>query len=280
MTQPSPIFIKKASGEKVAFEPQKLLNSLTKAGAVPEVAEVILKQIESELRPGMSTARIYQRAFNLLRKSSRPLAAKYKLKRAVMELGPSGYPFEQYVGALLERQGYKVKVGVTVMGKCVSHEVDVLAEKDNHRLAIECKFGAKAGKRLDVKVPLYIRSRVNDLIDAWREEPGGKDLIYEGWIVTNGMFSGDAQEYGTCSGMTLVSWDFPQHSNLKIRIERSGLYPVTTLVTLTKAEKKILLDKGIILIKSLLDHPHLLESLNVSPTRRKRAQEEIEALCM
>jgi len=273
-----PILITKASGERVPFEPAKMRESLMRAGALPETAERIVSEVQTELKPYISTRKLYQRAFNLLRKHSRPLAAKYKLKRAVMELGPSGYPFEQYIGALMRAQGYQVQVGVQVEGRCVMHEVDVLAEKDDRRLAIECKFGATSSKRLDVKVPLYIRSRVQDLFDAWQAQSGGESRQYEGWIITNGDFSSDARAYGVCAGLRLIAWNFPSRGNLKDLIEHSGLYPITTLVTLTKAEKKHLLERDLVLVRHLRDQPQQLEPLHLSKSRLRKVSEEIEVL--
>lgn len=271
--------VTKANGVKVPFEPEKLLNSLAKAGALPDTAQKILEKVSEDMPSGVSTRRIYRHAFNELRKHSRPLAAKYKLKQAVMELGPSGYPFEHFIGELLKRHGYQVTVGVQVEGKCISHEVDVLGDKGSHRIAVECKFGATNNKRLDVKISLYIRSRVQDLVDRWKAEPGGEDRTYQGWIVTNGTFSSDAAEYGVCAGLKLMGWNFPRQGNLKDFIEQTGLYPITTLITLTKAEKKELLKQDVVLVKHLQEKPELLEQMNLSNTRMRKAMEEVEVLC-
>lgn len=270
--------ITKSSGEQVPFEPDKMRQSLLRAGALPETATRIVQEIERNLQPGISTRKIYQRAFNLLRKTSRPLAAKYKLKRAVTELGPSGYPFEQFVGALLHAQGYEVQVSVYATGRCISHEVDVLAEKGQTRIAIECKFGATMHKRLDVKVPLYIRSRFQDLVEGWQQEEGGQERDYQGWIVTNGAFTSDAQQYGVCSGLRLIAWNFPERGNLKQLIEHSGLYPITALITLTKAEKRQLLKQDVVLVRHLRDHPEVLTPLDLSSSRQRKLTEEIEEL--
>lgn len=279
MSQASSLIVTKANGERVPFDGSKLVHSLSRAGAPPDVAERIRQEITQDLHTGISTRRIYQQAFNLLRKYSRPLAAKYKLKRAVRELGPSGYPFEHFVGALLQRHGYEVQVGVQVEGRCITHEVDVLGDKDGHRIAVECKFGATNHKRLDVKVSLYIRSRVQDLIDRWQSEPGGDSRSYQGWIVTNGSFSADAAEYGTCAGLKLMGWNYPRQGNLKDFIEHTGLYPITTLITLTKAEKKELLQQNLVLVQHLHEDPRPLEALQLSPSRLRKTREEIEALC-
>ena len=90
------ILITKSSGVKEKFSPNKLKQSLIRAGASNLVIKKIEKEICKIIYPGISTKEIYKRAFSLLRKESAHMAAKYKLKKAILELGPSGYPFEKY----------------------------------------------------------------------------------------------------------------------------------------------------------------------------------------
>jgi hypothetical protein len=47
-----------------------------------------------------------------------------------MDMGPSGHPFEHFVGELLRAQGYVIQISQIVQGACVAHEIDVVAEKD------------------------------------------------------------------------------------------------------------------------------------------------------
>jgi hypothetical protein len=135
-TQRTSIEITKANGKTSLFDPVKLWNSLTKAGARDETAHAIVDAISHELYPGISTRKIYRRAFKLLKERSRHLAARYNLKNAIMQLGPSGYPFEKFIGELLRHQGYTVLVSVTIEGKCVSHEDDVVAEKEHQHFMV------------------------------------------------------------------------------------------------------------------------------------------------
>lgn len=273
------IKIKKASGEEVYYDPSKLEHSLFKAGATKATAQQIMRQVEKELYPGIPTYKIYQRAFSILRKEGRAMAARYKLKRAIMELGPSGFPFERYIGELLKKRGFDTQVGVHVKGRCISHEVDVLGDNGKLRIAVECKFGAKPGKRLDVKVPLYIDSRFRDIAQKWSSQKEHSAKKIEGWIVTNGEFTEDAQNYGSCSGLHLISWSFPKRGNLKDLIDASGLYPLTSVTSITKKEKKLLLSDGLVLAKNLLDQKSRLEEMDIPPTRVKRAYKELEELC-
>lgn len=273
------LHITKASGELVPYDGKKLRQSLTKAGADELTVREIAEEVEATLVPGISSRKIYQKAYALLKKNGRPCAAKYKLKSAVMELGPSGYPFERFVGEILKKQGFEVKVGVVMQGKGITHEVDVFGVKGNRQIMVECKFGNTASKKVDVRVAMYIHSRFRDLRNEWKENPDFRGREYEGWIVTNSRFTEDALNYGTYYGMNLVSWGFPKEGNLRDLIEAENLYPITTLTSLTKKEKQKLLDKGIVLCRDLLGKDELLKSLNIRPTRINKAYQEIEGLC-
>ncbi len=272
------IHITKASGILAPFKKEKLKQSLLRAGANSEQADEVVSKILALLVEGMSTHKIYKTAFRLLKKSSRPMAARYKLKQAILELGPSGYPFEQFVAEILTYQGYKTQVGVIVQGHCVSHEVDVIAKKDNHHVMIECKFHNKQGYVCDVKIPLYIQSRFVDVVASWKKIATHSNTLYQGWVVTNTRFSEDATQYGSCMNLNLVGWDFPIKNGLKDWIDSSGLHPITCLTTLTKREKQLLLDKKVVLCKTLHHNYALLQSIGIRQPRLQKVKEECSVL--
>lgn len=274
----SPV-ITKASGEQVPFDIGKLVASLKRSGATEEVAKHIADNLVPKLTPGISTRKLYRMAFGMLRKRSKPAAARYRLKQAIMDLGPSGFPFERFVARLLERDGYHTQVGVVVQGRCVTHEVDVIADKYDRRYLVECKYRNTRGKVSDVKVPLYIRSRFEDVEHTWRHEPGGEKRTHLGWVVTNTRFTSDAMDYGTCAGLRMVGWDQPAKGSLKERIDRSGLYPLTCLSSITMAEKTRLLEQGLVLARDLAEQPDALEAALVKATRVKKVLEEVQGLC-
>jgi hypothetical protein len=271
--------IKKASGIYVPFSASKLRQSLLRSGASEEITEKVISEIEAQLYDGMSTKHIYQLAFKLLKKFSKPQAAKYKLKNAIMELGPTGFPFEKYFAEILKYQGYSVKVGEIVKGHCVNHEIDVIAEKGNMKFMIECKFHNATGINCDVKIPLYIHSRFKDVEKKWIEVPGNGSKFHQGWVVTNTKFTGDAIQYGLCENLHLVGWDFPHKNSLRDQIDSSGLYPLTCLTTLTKSEKQKLLDKKIVLCQEINSDPSLLSSLFISEARISLIMNEVRSIC-
>ncbi len=273
------ILITKASGMVVPFSEEKLRASLQRAGASEYTIDNILNEVRSELYEGISTKKIYRIAFNLLRQTSGILAARYNLKRGIMELGPSGYPFEKYVGEILKYQGYAIMVGQIVKGKCVNHEIDVIAEKDHHHFMIECKYHNQPGTVCDVKIPLYIQARFKDVEASWVMLPGHSTKFHQGWVVTNTRFTSDAIQYGTCAGLNLLGWDFPKQGSLKDLIDTLGLYPVTCLTTLSKKEKQQLLENNIVLCKEVCEDKNRLSAIGISPSRIDSILKEGNQLC-
>ena len=273
------IDVVKASGETAAFDPQKLINSLVRSGADDQLANEILQDIQQKLFDGMSTKVIYRDAHRMLRKRSRRLAGRYSLKKAIMELGPSGYPFENFVGAILKHRGYDVKVGEMVQGKCVRHEVDVVAENDHDHFMVECKFHSDSMRKSTVKVPLYIHSRFQDIFQHYKKLPGYKTKLHQSWIVTNTRFTSEAIDFAECSGINLVSWDYPTKAALKDWIDQSGLHPITSLSILKKREKKIILDAGLVLCKDLKENKDKLLELGFNQTWINRVCKEAKELC-
>ena len=160
----------KSSGKRVQFSIEKLKDSLRRSGANEKTVHEIVDSVIDELYPSITTKEIYKRAFKLLKKSKPLYASKYKLKRAIFELGPTGFPFEKFIGAILKYSGYKVKVGKIINGKCVNHEVDIIAKKNGEHIIGECKFHGEYGKKCNIKIPLYIFSRYQDILSFSKEK--------------------------------------------------------------------------------------------------------------
>ena len=231
-----PIFIKKNSFDVEPFSTQKLEHSLLRSGASEEEIENIISKIQTEIYDGISSNEIYKKAFAYLKKSNRTSASRYSLKRAIFDLGPTGYPFERLVAALLREKGFKTSVSVILNGECVTHEIDVLAEKEGSVYAIECKFHSDANAVSNVKIPLYINSRFLDIQKQWNTNSKNTTHLKQGWLVTNTRFTIDAINYAKCVGLTLLSWDYPLNNGIKDNIDSFDLYPITTLINLSKVQ--------------------------------------------
>lgn len=273
------IHVTKASGEQEPFDESKLRKSLKNAGASDNIIDQISKSINDLLVEGISTRKIYKEAFRQLRSESRRIAGRYKLKEAIMEFGPTGFPFEKFIAELLNRLGYKTEVGIQVQGDCVSHEIDVIAVKDNEYYLVECKFHNKKESRCNVQIPLYIQSRFLDVKKNWTSQPGHSGKKHSGYVVTNTRFTQDALTYGECVGLNLLSWDYPKNNGLKDLIGRTNLHPVTCLTTLNKTEKTLLLEKGVVLTIQISENRNVLKNIGLDSRKAGRVFKEAKEMC-
>lgn len=271
----------KLDGTVEEFDPKKLDASLLRSGASKQTREEIIATIEKELKDGESTSAIYKRAFKLLEKyDTRPeVTFRYSLRRAISEFGPSGFPFEKFVGEVFRLQGYNVQVGKKIRGRCVMHEMDVIGDKDNERFTAELKFHNKLTIKTDLKVTLYVRARFDDLIEGGFYGDKKPRLA----IITNTKFSSNAIRYGECAGLELIGWNHPRREgNLHDLIMESGIHPLTALSTLTKKQKMYFLEQGVVLCQELSrDNGKLIrEARSVIPqAKQQKILDEIKMVC-
>ncbi len=271
------LLITKADGTREAFDDHKLLSSLARAGADHASAQVIADQVKAELFDGISTQEIYRRAFARLRAARHGVAARYSLKRAVWDFGPSGFPFETYLAALLKSEGWETSTDRVIKGACVEHEVDVVAKKGAETLYVEAKFHNSPGFKTDLKTALYVKARMDD-IRAAKSSKGEKGIVL-GLLVTNTKFTTHATHYAACAGLDLLSWDEPYGHTLHDRIDKAGLYPITALTTLSRREKTLLMERRIVLCSELADNTRALAEVGVSGAKATATLEEAGALC-
>jgi hypothetical protein len=271
--------VTKASGQTEPFEEAKLRRSLRRAGAEEPLIDQILQELSGEWYEGISTKAIFKRAFKLLKRRHRPSAARYTLKQAMFDFGPSGFPFEDFFAEVLKSRGYQVQTRQIIPGACIQHEVDVVAENDEKLIWVECKYHPVAGSVSNVKIPLYIHSRFRDLEQHRSNHKDKKTTKTEGWIVTNTRFSEDALAYGECSGMHLIGWNFPGKGSLREMVDEAKLHPITCLTILTRQEKNRLLEEGIVLTQKLCHPGRWSELLHLSTERREKVIQEAQLLC-
>lgn len=265
------IHVIKADRRYEPFSDQKVMDSIRRARIPQSLQSEVLTHVKSKLYDGISTAEIYQHIMEFLDTSKPYVKARYSLKESIMQLGPSGYPFEDFVSKLLESQGYKTQVRQVLSGRCVTHEVDILAEKDGRTMAIEAKFHNSPGTRSEIQVALYTHARYEDI--------KFRNPVHESWIVTNTKTTVDANTYAQCVGMKVISWDYPAGNSLREMIERSGLQPITMVTTLSQSQKMTLLENHVVLCRDVLEHPDLLDMLFLSKLDRDRVLIEVKGLC-
>ncbi|HIG94532.1 MAG: restriction endonuclease [archaeon GW2011_AR13] len=262
----------KASGKKEEFEPLKIQNTIMQAGASEKLAKDVLKKILDEYKDKnkVQSKAILNKIIDLLQEKNPDIAARYDLKRAIMNLGPSGFPFEVYFSKILENHGYQVKVGQILQGKNITQEVDIVAE-NKLRYMIECKYHNKLGIHTKVNVAMHTYARFLDL----------KNQFDYPWLATNTKCTTDLISYANGINMKITSWQYPKKENLKALIEEKALYPITIIRSIDESSKQKLHEADIVLAKdlALYDIEELKIKTKLSKETLKIILKEAKMIC-
>ena len=245
------MYVIKASGAKELFRGDKLAATLKRVGLAKAKIEEVVNKVKLSLSRKPTSHEVIERALNYLQKTDVAAAARYNLKRAIMQLGPTGFPFEQYIARLLTAYGYDVVTNVQANGFCVHHELDLVAKKDGRHIMIECKFHNSPGLRSDVKTALYTWARFLDIKKAWEQEHGHTKEFHEAWLVTNTKCTADAIQYARCVGLHILSWRHPEENSLEKLIDQKKLYPITVLLSGNQMLFSKLIRAGFVLVADL-----------------------------
>ncbi len=273
-----PITVVKSNGEREPFNVLKLENSLLNAGVSPDTCQKIIQVVQKDLSDGMTTSEIYRHAFFLLHKIEKPGAIRYSLRRALSDLGPSGFPFEKFVAEIFKAQGYTIETDKMIKGYCAEHEMDVIAYNNKKLLMAEVKFHNQNGIKTDLKVALYVKARFDDLRKMHFHYGGREMVLSEGLLITNTKFTKSAIGYAMCAGVGMVGWNYPVHGNLHDLIIQHKMHPITSLTTLTADEKKYLIGRGLVICSTLLNELPILHEGGFSQKRINDIIKEIHAL--
>ena len=262
--------VRKKSRIDEEFSANKYKKSLEKAGISKEKCKEIYTEIEPKLSHYFSSAELHHKTYKAILKHSRIYAANYDIKRAIYNLGPTGYPFEILCAEMLKAKGYKTKVSVFKKGMFVKHEVDVVAERSDGSIYCECKFHNAKMHKNDIKVPLYVHSRFLDIKEANPKEK----FVYA--LMSNTDFSADAIKYAQGVGLLLFSMNYPAKNTFVDIIKKYKVYPISVLKSLKVRDRNTLLDKGVVVLKQLKE-THL-ESIGLKENERHKILQEVKVL--
>ena len=242
--------IKKYDGTLAEFDINRVKDTLERINTREEIKNKILENLAKKVKEKMTTGQIYKLVFTMLKKSQRKVASKYSLKKAIADLGPKGYNFEDFLCRLLTEKGYKTQIRKVLNGEVITHEIDILAARENETTAIECKFHQNPHTYSPIQTALYVYARFLDVVEGYNKGTE-KTKLDKIMIATNTRFSKDAITYSDSKGIELLSWDYPKGKGIKDIVDEKGIYPITVLTTLSKHEKTMLLKKGLVLVKDL-----------------------------
>ncbi|HLV45477.1 MAG TPA: restriction endonuclease [Flavobacterium sp.] len=273
------IKVKKQDGELTPFNATSLRKSLLQSGASETEADLVYEKVTQDMYDGIGTKELYGRAFAELKKVRRSFAARYSLKAAIKQLGPEGYHFEKWIAKIFQKQGMDAVTSQTLQGCAVTHEVDVLAAKNDELWICECKFRNDDSAKIGVTTPMYFLSRFNDLKPNTFDYFGKQLRPAYGCLITNAHFTSDSIDFANYYAVELLSWSYPEDRNIKSLTEKFGLYPITCLTTLNEMQKQMMLSKNCLLVREIVDNPVLLEHFNFKPEIRQEILEEATELC-
>lgn len=266
-----PISVKKLDGTVEPYKPSKLRRSLRKSGAGKETIDHILKKVEKMLFDGIETKMLYDFVMKELKKHEPIVSCKYDIKEALLQLGKPGRYFEQFIGELLERRGFSIKLNKVVMGEHVTHEIDVIARKDTQVWMVECKHHMKPWLGLHIQTALYVYARFLDV----------KDTFTKPLLVTNTTFSEHAVKYARGAGLQLMGWSYPRKDSLQDNIEKFKLYPITLFKPLGEKNIKKCMEAKMVSVQDFLHAKpkRLAKVLGESEKRVKSYLSMAESLC-
>jgi len=272
-TSSKKLWIIKESGKKEKFDKRKIKRTSLRAGASKKFAGKIADEVEKKVYDGMKSRDVLKLTLKLL-KGKPEIASRYNLKQAIMNLGPSGFPFEEFFSQVLKNYGYETEVGRFISGKNVKHEIDIVAKKEENYM-IECKYHNKKGIYSGLKVAMYTYARFLDVRDNSGEN------FNSPWLVTNTRCSLDAVNYAESVNLKITSWQYPKNENLQKLIKDKALYPITILSSVKGFVKERLSESKIILAKSLIDYDleELKRKTNLQENILKKLKEEAEKIC-
>jgi hypothetical protein len=245
------IYVTKADGSKQPFDKQKIINTCLRLQATPEQAQSIADKIEAKAYDGIPTKKILQMVFQYMKKYRPAIGYQIDLKQAIAMLR-SKPDFEIFVAKLFEAMGYEVRTNLIIRGKCIEHEIDVIARKENEIILVEVKHHVNHHTYSGLDVFLQLNSTLEDLKLGY--ESGKNNFKFtRAILICNTKVSDHGRRYALCKGLEFIAWKFPPEKGLERLIEEYKLYPITFLKEIERGEAYKLADVGIVTVKQLLD---------------------------
>lgn len=231
----------KSSGDFEKFNPKKIYRTVRSAGGSKKLAHDASNEVKKMDKENLPSEEILEFLLKFLKREP-GVSQRYNIKRAIMSLGPTGFPFEQYFARVLEYHGYKTTTDNKLKGKMIIEEVDIVATKKK-KWMVECKYHNETGTITKLHPALYTYARFLDLKSYKFDAP---------WLVTNTKCSRDAVLYAKGVDLRITSWTYPKGESLQDLIMKEKLYPVTILNAVTRKILYKLYSSKIVIARDLI----------------------------
>ncbi len=269
------ITVIKRNGEEVEFDDARIYRSMERSGVPRELQDHALQHIRERVQADntITTDEIFYHIREYLVGKDKKSATRFNLRQGIFDLGPTGFPFEKYLSRIFQGEGYKAETNLIMSGECVSHEIDILLEKDGIKEMVEVKFHNQTVGKTDVQVLMYTYARFLDV-----KERNKLDGV---WVATNTKLTTDAITYAECKGIKTLAWNYPEKGNLQDFVESPQMYPVTILTDITSEEKRRLIDNDVVLAYDLIQIPieDLTDKYLIDRDRAEEVKRSAELVC-
>ncbi len=236
------MFVTKADGSLENFDGKKIIGTCTRAGLDESQSAEVLDSVTKKAYNKIPTNMLLKIILKEMRKFDRTASMKYNLRAALSALSPEGRFFEMYIKKLLESRGYSVEWSRIMKGRCVAHEIDLIATNNKEKIMVECKHHTN----------YHAFTGLGDALETWAkfEDTSKNNGFTEAWLVCNTKASDHAVSYASCKGIRLMCWNYSLGvPNLNAVIEKAGLYPVTILTSVPKRLLQKAFESGILTVK-------------------------------
>ena len=245
------VLVTKADGSKQLFDEQKIMQTCMRMGANHEEAIKVARQIERRIYEGITTRKILQMIYSLMRKQKPAVKHLFDLKYGI-SLMVSKPEFEAFVRILLVYSGFKVEPNTILRGLCGEHEADAIATKDGLTHFVEVKHHSNYHALTGLDESRIARAILEDVTEGYSQGLT-RIKIDRAMIVTNTRYSEHAINYGRCRGILQVGWASPEVFGLRELVEKHRLYPLSCLRGINEKVRLRLVEAGIVVIKQLLE---------------------------
>lgn len=270
------VYVIKFDGSRQKFDRSKIERTCLRMHASPEAARRVAEFVESRAYDGISTKKIMQMVFSGIRREKPEYRHVNDLRSAISALRPKP-DFEKFIAQLLRAYGYKIITNAIVNGKCVDHEIDVIAEKGGEVLYVEVKHHYKPHTFTGMGHFLEAQATFEDLVDGYKTRSTGKRFS-KALLVSNTKLSEHARRYADCRGIAYIGWNAPKDSGLESMIEEKKLYPITMIKGLSVDEEAALGDASVVTVGQILKYGtgELAKKTGISNSRMKEIKQKCE----
>jgi Holliday junction resolvase-like predicted endonuclease len=245
------VLVTKADGSKQLFDEEKIVRTCLRIGASREDAVQIAQKVERRLYEGISTRKILQIIYSLMRKQKPAIKHLFDLKYGISLMVPKP-EFEAFIRILLVHSGFKVEPNTILRGLCGEHEADAIATKDGVTHFVEVKHHSSYHALTGLDESRIARAILEDVTEGYSHGLT-RIKIDRAMIVTNTRYSKHAINYGRCRDILQVGWSSPEFLGLRELVEKHKLYPLSCLRGISAKVRLRLVEAGIVLIKQLLE---------------------------